>query len=226
MKRNGQGWAQILKHLRESRPLTTFEVSKICGTVHSTVSNWVDEGKLLAYKTPGGHRRVKKEDLILFLKLYNIPIPNELLIDGSFLNAQNSDDNDSDLKQNKILIVEDDHVVLNILFETLKTNFPEFEIRQATDGFEAGKQLAIFQPHLIILDLILPGMDGFRVLDNIRQDKNYSHIKVITISGYDTPENRERILECGGSDGFLSKPIDLNKLKTLVERMLIVPAKK
>src|SRR3989338_3939410 len=75
---NGNGWEQLLKRLGEDKPLTTFEVSKICGVVHSTVSNWIDEGKLNAYRTPGGHRRIRKNDLLLFLKLYEISLPEAL----------------------------------------------------------------------------------------------------------------------------------------------------
>ncbi len=65
-------------HLRDKRPLTTFEVSRICGVVHSTVSKWVDEGKLTAFKTPGKHRRIRLVDLLIFIKIYNILVPKEL----------------------------------------------------------------------------------------------------------------------------------------------------
>ena len=66
-KRDGSSLNQLLKHIKENRPLTTFEVSRICGVVHSTISNWIDAGKLNAYKTPGGHRPIKKDDLLTLL---------------------------------------------------------------------------------------------------------------------------------------------------------------
>ena len=240
MKRNGNGWEQILKHLREERPLTTFEVSKICGVVHSTVSNWVDEGTLPAYKTPGGHRRIKKKDLQVFLKLYEIPIPDELSLSDlvqvlalkdesngrgatpegkeklSLNNVRNTRNG-----HEKILIVEDDEAVSEILLETLQKSYPAFEIRTATDGFEAGKQIISFMPDLIILDLILPGVDGFKVLRNLRQDRRFLSTKILAISGFDTSENRERILQAGGVDGFISKPVDLHQLRKQIEKLLV-----
>lgn len=228
MKRNGNGWEQILKHLYEERPLTTFEASKICGVVHSTVSNWIEEGKLIAYKTPGGHRRIKKKDLLLFLKLYEIPVPDELLHSKSFSLSPAPDQAISETalalpkmeKTNRILIVEDDQTVSNVLLKMLKESYPHFEILQAFDGFEAGKQIVAFSPDLIILDLILPGVDGFRVLRNIRQDEKLFSTKIIAISGFDSAENQERILQSGGADGFISKPVDLKQLRVQIENLL------
>ena len=65
-------------HIRLKRPLTTFEVSKICGVVHSTISKWIDDGKLTAYRTPGKHRRVRLIDLAVFVKIYNMLMPPEI----------------------------------------------------------------------------------------------------------------------------------------------------
>ena len=69
---------RLIDHIRQKKPLTTFEVSKICGVVHSTISKWIDDGKLTAYRTPGKHRRVRLVDMMVFLKLYNIPMSGEL----------------------------------------------------------------------------------------------------------------------------------------------------
>src|SRR4051812_18411103 len=74
-----KNWGQIVEHIRKERPLTTFEGSRICGVVHSTISKWVDEGKLNAFKTPGGHRRIRNQDLMIFLKLYDMSVPPQIL---------------------------------------------------------------------------------------------------------------------------------------------------
>lgn len=250
MPRNGNSWEQILKHLKEDRPLTTFEVSKICGVVHSTVSNWVEAGKLPAYKTPGGHRRIRKNDLLLFLKLYQIPVPHELAPERILTHvSENSNKSFFPLPlekgeqslsipplekgergglkngKKKILIVEDDQEFAEILLETLKASYPNFEIHLAIDGFEAGKEIAQFLPDLIILDLILPGMDGFKVLRNLRQDARFSTTKILAISGFDTQENRERILQAGGVDGFIPKPLDLHNLRKQIEKLLAIKSR-
>lgn len=69
---------RLTDHIRSQKPLTTFEVSRICGVVHGTVSKWIDDGKLTAYRTPGRHRRVRLGDMMVFLKLYNIPMSGEI----------------------------------------------------------------------------------------------------------------------------------------------------
>jgi len=245
------GWDQLLKHIREDRPLTTFEVSKICGVVHSTISNWIQEGKLNAYKTAGGHRRIKKDDLLVLLKLYDIPVPKELgekLVElqpdeiltapaivaaktgnngngGNGKNGGNGATRSVDDGRRIMLIVEDDTSVSELIAETVKMSHPDLRIVQAYDGFEAGKQIVIANPSLILLDLILPGLDGFNIVKNIRQDWKCSDAKIIAITGYDTPENREKLVEAGGVNGFLAKPIDINDLRTQVDQVIMAPVK-
>lgn len=225
----------MLRHILEDKPLTTFEVSRICGVVHTTVSNWVDDGKLPAFKTPGGHRRVKREALLLFLKLHQIPVSEEILqalrgagdegpeaVAGA--KAEATDEADSArMPGKKILIIEDDESIGEILFQILTLNFKNVQIFRAIDGFEAGKFIAREAPDLVILDLILPGIDGFRILRNIREDAKLAHTKIIAATGYDESENRERILQAGGVDGFLVKPIDVDTFKSKVRSLLYKP---
>ncbi len=228
MKSKKQKWGSMLRHILEDKPLTTFEVSRICGVVHSTVSNWVDDGKLPAFKTPGGHRRVKKEALLLFLKLHQIPISEEILqaLQGgtepkepeTFGKAAGSTAGEPQAR--KILIIEDDESISEILYQILILNFKNAQVFRAMDGFEAGKIMARETPHLVILDLILPGMDGFRVLRSIREDAKLAGTRIIAVTGYDESENRERILQAGGVDGFLVKPIDVDTFKSKVRSLL------
>ncbi len=225
MKIKRKKWESMRLHILEDKPLTTFEISQICGVVHSTVSNWVDNGKLTAFKTPGGHRRIKKESLLLFLKLHQIPVSDEILqalqgvtSEPQLAGSPNPVNAAQPLK--KILIIEDDHDVNEILFQILSLNFSSARIFRAMDGFEAGKLMASEAPDLVILDLILPGIDGFRILRNIREDAKLTHTKIIATTGYDESENRERILQAGGVDGFLVKPIDVETFKSKVRSLL------
>ena len=222
IKRSVIAWDQLRKHIMEDKPLTTFEVSKICGVVHSTVSNWIDDGKLNAYKTPGGHRRIKREDMLVFLKLYDMPVPQELLslVKEGFGRSGVRYDRNGLRMGKRILIVEDDPNVSEVLLEWLKKTYSGFEFAQARDGFQAGKQIAVFAPELVILDLILPGIDGFKVLENIRKDASLPDIKVIAITGFDNSENREKIRKAGSIDGLIIKPINLNRLKEQINRLL------
>jgi excisionase family DNA binding protein len=216
-KRKTEPLAQLIKHIRENRPLTTFEVSRVCGVVHSTVSNWIDEGKLTAYRTPGGHRRVRKSDLLLFLKFYEIPVPKEIMdqLESGITGLAGAQ---SDPKQGafKILVVEDDAALSEILVETLKKNFPEAQTAQAFDGFEAGKKLVSFAPDLVILDLILPGMDGFKIIENIRSDSDNRRTRILAITGHDSADNRQKVLQAGNADALIIKPIQLEDFKAQV----------
>jgi excisionase family DNA binding protein len=187
----------------EKKIFTTYEVSKFCSVDLSTVINWIDGGKLLAYKTPGGHRRVKREDLVHFLKEYKMPIPPDL-VKG---------------EKRKILIVDDDRAVIDLIVRAMKKLKKKCEVDTAVDGFEAGRKLIAFQPDLVILDLMLPGIDGFKICKNIRMDRKTKHVKVLAITGFDSPENRNRIFSSGAND-YLAKPLELNELLEHIEKLL------
>ncbi len=182
---------------------TTHEISKICGVSITTIIDWIEQKKLLAYKTVGGHRRIKKEDLVSFLKTYNIPIPSNLVEKGSI----------------RVLIVEDDINVIRFITRIVKKLKDEYEIAVAMDGFEAGKQVSTFKPDLVILDLMLPKIDGFEVCKNIRSDKVTKNIKILAVTGYDTEENKKRILACG-ANSYLIKPFEAKDLKEKIKDLL------
>ena len=82
-----------------------------------------------------------------------------------------------------------------------------FRTEVASDGFEAGVKTVEFKPDLMVVDLYMPRMDGFEVCKQIKENSNTSHIKVLAITGYDTKENKDRILDAG-ADGYLVKPLE------------------
>jgi len=190
------------------RVYTTHKISKFCSVDITTVMAWIDDGKLPAYKTPGGHRRVLQPDLVEFLQRYRMPIPLELQKRG-----------------NRVLIVDDDPQIVQSISKILK-RLDHTEIETATDGFEAGRKLETFLPDLVILDLMLPGMDGFQVCKNIRGSKKQQNVKILAITGQDTEENRKRIMSCGAT-AYMSKPLQgdglTSKIAALLE--LSVPSK-
>lgn len=187
----------------EKKIFTTYDVSQYCSVDLSTVINWIEEGKLLAYKTPGGHRRVKKEDLVHFLKEYQMPIAADLV----------------KRERRRVLIVDDNRTVVDLITRALKKLKRKCEVDSAFDGFEAGRKLVTFEPDLVILDLMLPGIDGFKVCKNIRMDKKTKHIKVLAITGFDSPENRKKIFSSGAND-YLAKPLEVSDLLERVEKLL------
>jgi len=117
----------------------------------------------------------------------------------------------------KILIVDDDPEIRDLLSKMLSC--VEYETEVASSGFEAGAKVVKFKPVLIILDLIMPEMSGFEVCKKIKGDPDTSHIKVLAITGYDTEENREKIMKAGADD-YMAKPVKRDLLIRHIEDLL------
>ncbi len=180
----------------------TNDISEMCQVSKGSVVRWIKENKLKAANTAGGHHRVWVDDLIAFLRSLNMVIPKDLQV----LSAPGAQ---------KVLIVEDDVNLLNLLKTFFKNTFPGLEIHEAKTGFEAGLAISKFQPNLIILDLMLPGMDGFQVCERIRSQAEWNTIKIIVMTGLQSPEVKDRVLRLGADD-FLTKPFDLDILKNKI----------
>jgi excisionase family DNA binding protein len=183
----------------QARKFTTFDVSKICGVSVSTIVNWIESGKLKAYETLGGHRRVREEDLAVFLKENNFPIPQEM---ASHIGK-------------KILIVDDDAAIVGYIDKIIKGADVKYETDFALNGFEAGDKLNMFNPDTVILDVYLQGVNGFDVCVMIKE--RHPHVKVIAISGNDIDQTKKKILEAG-ADVFLSKPFESCQLLDELEK--------
>src|SRR3989339_475887 len=194
-------------------PLTTFQVSKLLHVDITTVIDWIDSGKIPAYKTPGGHRRIEIKDLLEFLKKYRMPIPEELSTAVDVQKNQIIKQPQNNIK--KILIVDDDKSILKYISIVIKKYFNNIEIELETEGFLAGKKIVEFKPDLLILDIRLPGMDGFEVLKQLKKEK----MKIIVITAFPTKLIREKIITAG-ADGYLIKPFTAEELKQKVENLL------
>ncbi len=190
------------------QPLTTLEVSRHLNVDLSTVINWCNQGKIRSFRTPGGHRRVEIKDFINFISVYRFPVPKEFesLVPRGDL---------------RILIVDDEEPVRKFLIKAIIRHLPQAQIYDARDGFEAGMLLLDVHPHLVVLDLMLPGIDGFRVCSNIRRDGRFINTKILAISGQSTQENKDKIMKAG-ADGFLAKPFDVAHLIEEVSQLIAV----
>lgn len=173
----------------DQKAFGTYEIAQICHVTPSTVGNWIDKGLLPTFTTGGGHRRVWQEDLMVFLKKHNIPATPELSENG----------------RKTILIVDDEAGIRRVVRRTLQKMYPRAQIHEAEDGFDAGKKVARLKPALVILDLKLPGVDGFKVCRDIRADEQLKGTKVLAISGHNAEEWRNQSLSAGADD-FLGKP--------------------
>ena len=143
--------------------LTTGEVAAHCCVSYQAVNQWIKSGKLKAYTTPGRHHRIPVGDFREFLAEHNLPP----------LPTQRAD-------KPRILIVDDEPGMVRIIAK-LFTKTERYEVTTASDGFEAGIQVARFQPDLMILDLIMPNMDGFKVCQQIKSAPETKDIGILVI---------------------------------------------
>lgn len=183
----------------------TQEIAKICQVAQGTVIRWIKEGKLPAAVTAGGHHRISPDDLLKFLKELRLPIPEAL----------------QKTRQKRVLIVDDEKAVRGLIRWVIEQNFPGVLIEEAEEGFVAGWKIHEFFPDLIILDLLLPGLDGFRVCEFVRSFPQFKESRIIAISALMDVEV-ERKFRALGADDVLVKPFDPEKLKEKIRQCLEV----
>jgi two-component system, OmpR family, response regulator RpaA len=188
----------------EKAVFTTFEAAKLCHVSPLSIINWVNAGRLPAFRTPGGHRRIRREDLARFMRENGIPLPEDLR-DGS--------------GRKRVLVVDDESAIRDVIAESLSRRATPYDVMTAADGFEAGRLVATFRPDVVLLDLRMPGLDGFQVCRTIKGDSETAATVVIAMTGYHTLETEGRILECGAVR-CLSKPIEPSAVAAVIDATL------
>jgi excisionase family DNA binding protein len=170
--------------LRDKGYLTPQQVADKLLVSPVTVRGWALRGLLKAEVTPGGHRRFLASEVERF--------------------AQERHHHE-ERAQARILIVDDNQSLARYLQDFLCTH--NLITETAFDGFDAGWKLQSFHPDILLLDLMMPRLNGFDVCRQIRENPDTKHIRVIAMTGYPSPTNEERILS-EGAECCLNKPID------------------
>jgi len=183
--------------------LTVSQTSKYCNVSSKTIINWIDAGYIKAYKTVGGHRRIKKEDLDQFLKEKGMPLPEETKVE----------------ERKKILVVDDDKIIVETIVQALEEDEYGYEMISASDGFEAGLQVNRFKPDLLILDIMMPDINGYEVCQKIKSNPETKDTRIIVLSAYLDDEAFKQMKEYG-ADACFSKPLPLEQLKFEVAKLL------
>lgn len=169
--------------------LTPVEVAKILMVSTASVRLWASKGVLPAQTTAGGHRRFMMRDIEHFAETRGIVI--ETCLSGDL----------------KLLVVDDDTQLAHYLSELLTDRPGIGGLEVAVDGFDAGQKVQSFQPDVILLDLMMPGMNGFEVCKRLKEEEATRGIRVVAMTGFCTQKNRERIL-AAGAEACLSKPLE------------------
>jgi len=188
-----------VKDLRQDTLLTSYEAGSLLQADPSSVNKWVKEGRLPACHTPGGHSRIMAHDLVAFMHQLRMPVPQELTKIG----------------QRLLLVVDDDPLQLRAMQRMLKPYAPALEVRFADNGVEALVQVGLFRPHAVLLDVVMPNLDGIEVCRRFKAMNETRDISVIVNSAHLTPEMEEQA-KAAGAVRCLHKPVDVGELLELL----------
>lgn len=182
---------------------STGEAAEICKISQQTIIRCFDSGRLKGFRVPGSRfRRIPRENLIQFMKDNDIPL----------------DQLDSGLR--KVLVVDDDAEITELITDVL-TRDGRFDIRTACSGYDAGIMTQEFRPDMILLDYMLPDVNGDIVCNTIRHNSGFEHIKIIIISGVINRDEIEHLLQ-SGADAFIKKPFNIDDLISKVTELLMM----
>lgn len=172
------------------RTYTTHDIARFCDVYPSSIVHWINGGKLKAYQTAGGHHRVTKDDLVAFLRSLNIPLPVELV------------------SRRRVLIVDDDVEVARVIERAFARRAEHFQTRVCHNGIEALISIGQEPPDLVILDIVMPKMDGIQVCRVLKSKDATRRIKIVAITGQKTP-GADKKLEEIKVDAVFAKPLDI-----------------
>ncbi len=172
---------------------TTGEAAKICKVSQQTIIRCFDSGQLKGFRVPGSRfRRIPREQLYMFMR--DNGIPTDALESG----------------KRKILIVDDDAELAELISDVLERD-GRFDVRTVNNGFDAGMMVKEYRPDLIVLDVMLPDINGREVCQRVRNDKTMDDVRIICISGM-VEEDKVADLRAAGANDFLHKPFEVERL--------------
>jgi excisionase family DNA binding protein len=172
---------------------TTGEAAKICKVSQQTIIRCFDSGQLKGIRVPGSRfRRIPRNELYQFMR--DNGIPTDALESG----------------KRKILVVDDDPELVELITDVLDKD-GRFEVRSVNNGFDAGMMVKEYHPDLIVLDVMLPDINGKEVCQRVRSDSTMDDVKIICISGM-VEQDKIDDLRASGADDFLQKPFEVDQL--------------
>lgn len=186
-----------------SQYFTTGDIAKMCDVTANGVIKWIKAGKLKAFKTPGGQRRVREEDFRDFIDRFNYPINPKYFKDN---------------RQRRILIVDDDRDQVRLLKSYL-TRENQFDVLSAHNGYEGCIKAGSYRPDLILLDIMMPKIDGYEVLRQIQSAPETQNTQVIVLTALTADVVSPRLPQ---NMPLMTKPVDFQRLLATIE--MLIPA--
>ena len=172
---------------------TTGEAAKICKVSQQTIIRCFDNGTLKGFRVPGSRfRRIPRDQLFAFMR--DNGIPTDAL----------------ESSRRRILLVDDDQELVDLLRDAFERD-GRFEVHPANNGFDAGMKVKELRPDLVVLDVMLPDINGKEVCQRVRSDESLDSVKIICISGMVEQDKVEELRAAGAND-FLQKPFAVERL--------------
>jgi excisionase family DNA binding protein len=185
----------------DKQVFTTGEAAEICKVSQQTIIRCFDSGRLQGFRVPGSRfRRIPRAELVRFMKANDIPV-----------DALES-------TKKRILVVDDDEQIVELLVDVLKRD-ERFDVRTASTGYDAGLLTEQFKPHIILLDYMLPDINGNLVCDRVRSNPELEETRVIIVSGVVSKEEIGSLTN-NGADAFIKKPFDIEQLVSQISELL------
>jgi two-component system OmpR family response regulator len=172
---------------------TTHDIARFCGVYPSSVVNWINNGKLKSFQTVGGHHRVTKDVLLDFMRQLGVPIPPEVVGRAS------------------VLVVDDDEEFLRVITRAFSRYADRYDVECCADGVDALIRIGQSPPVLVILDMVMPKMDGLQVCKVLKAKEETRGIRIIAVSGKKLAVGEKRLEEMG-VDAFFRKPVEIGEL--------------
>ncbi len=180
---------------------TTGEAAEICKVSQQTIIRCFDSGRLQGFRVPGSKfRRIPRAELLRFMRTNDIPTD---VLESS---------------RKRILVVDDDQQIVELFVDVLGRD-DRFEVKTASTGYDAGLLTEQFKPHLILLDYMLPDINGNLVCDRVRANPDFAKTKIIIVSGVVNREEIDELLQ-SGADDFMKKPFNINELVDRLAELL------
>lgn len=180
---------------------STSEVAKYCHVTADTIRKWAEAGRITVFKTPGGHRRIRREDLVQFLRENSIPVHGDLNAAGV-----------------RILLIDPERTVAQVVKRLLERARTPFHVESAFDVFEAGRLVASFHPDVIFIDLRLAGIDALEVFRRVKEAPELSATRMIGVAAAEDKDLASRALDNGAS-AILSKPFTPDDLRRALAKV-------
>ena len=194
---------QVPSDAATKRVFTTGEAAAICKVSQQTIIRCFDNGRLTGFRVPGSKfRRIPREELLRFMRANSIPLD---ALEGT---------------RKRVLIVDDDPGIVEVYQELFGAD-ARLDVKTATNGYDAGMLTESFRPHLVVLDYMLPDINGNVVCQTIRKNPNFEHTKIVIVSGVVNQDEINDLLK-SGADEFVKKPFNIEKLIERIGELLAV----